>query len=54
VSCARPAGTGRRTLSQALIALPYYRRTNLAMARNARHVIQSVLAEVSGAASGRG
>ena len=34
-----------RTLSQALIALPYYRQTNLAMARNARHVIQTVLAE---------
>ncbi|MGW5093779.1 aminoglycoside phosphotransferase family protein [Streptomyces nodosus] len=38
-----------RTLSQALIALPYYRRTNQAMARNARHVIRTVLheAEVS-------
>ncbi|MEV4743265.1 aminoglycoside phosphotransferase family protein [Streptomyces sp. NPDC049555] len=34
-----------RTLSQALIALPYYRRTNPAMARNARHVIREVLAE---------
>jgi aminoglycoside phosphotransferase (APT) family kinase protein len=34
-----------RTLSQALIALPYYRKTNPAMARNARHVIQAVLAE---------
>lgn len=34
-----------RTLSQALIALPYYRRTNPAMARNARHVIRTVLAE---------
>ncbi|MCW7944382.1 phosphotransferase [Streptomyces hygroscopicus] len=34
-----------RTLSQALIALPYYRRTNPAMAHNARHVIQSVLGE---------
>ncbi|MFI1255461.1 aminoglycoside phosphotransferase family protein [Streptomyces netropsis] len=34
-----------RTLSQALIALPYYRRTNPAMARNARHVIRAVLAE---------
>ncbi|MEX2980944.1 aminoglycoside phosphotransferase family protein [Streptomyces sp. C36] len=32
-----------RTLSQALIALPYYRRTNPAMARNARHVIRAVL-----------
>ncbi|QIJ66240.1 aminoglycoside phosphotransferase family protein [Streptomyces sp. JB150] len=35
-----------RTLSQALIALPYYRNTNPAMARNARHVIREVLAEV--------
>ncbi|MFD7988844.1 aminoglycoside phosphotransferase family protein [Kitasatospora indigofera] len=35
-----------RTLSQALIALPYYRRTNRAMAENARHVIRAVLAEV--------
>jgi aminoglycoside phosphotransferase (APT) family kinase protein len=35
-----------RTLSQALIALPYYRNTNQAMARNARHVIREVLAEV--------
>ncbi|MEU6197341.1 aminoglycoside phosphotransferase family protein [Streptomyces sp. NPDC047061] len=34
-----------RTLSQALIALPYYRRTNPAMAANARHVIRTVLAE---------
>jgi len=34
-----------RTLSQALIALPYYRRTNPAMARNARHVIRAVLDE---------
>ncbi|AQS71348.1 aminoglycoside phosphotransferase family protein [Streptomyces pactum] len=34
-----------RTLSQALIALPYYRETNAAMAGNARHVIQAVLAE---------
>jgi len=34
-----------RTLSQALIALPYYRRTNPAMARNARHVIRVVLAD---------
>jgi aminoglycoside phosphotransferase (APT) family kinase protein len=34
-----------RTLSQALIALPYYRNTNPAMARNARHVIRTVLAE---------
>lgn len=33
-----------RTLSQALIALPYYRRTNPAMAGNARHVIRAVLA----------
>jgi len=32
-----------RTLSQALIALPYYRRTNSAMADNARHVIRAVL-----------
>jgi len=32
-----------RTLSQALIALPYYRRTNPAMAHNARHVIRAVL-----------
>ncbi|RLV04454.1 phosphotransferase [Streptomyces griseocarneus] len=35
-----------RTLSQALIALPYYRRTNPAMARNARHVIRAVLGEL--------
>jgi len=35
-----------RTLSQALIALPYYRKTNPAMAHNARHVIRTVLGEV--------
>lgn len=34
-----------RTLSQALIALPYHRGTNPAMARNARHVIRAVLGE---------
>lgn len=34
-----------RTLSQALIALPYYRGTNPAMADNARHVIRAVLDE---------
>ncbi|WP_030750100.1 aminoglycoside phosphotransferase family protein [Streptomyces sp. NRRL F-5135] len=34
-----------RTLSQALVALPYYRNTNPAMAHNARHVIRAVLAE---------
>jgi aminoglycoside phosphotransferase (APT) family kinase protein len=34
-----------RTLSQALIALPYYRRTNPAMAHGARHVIRAVLDE---------
>jgi aminoglycoside phosphotransferase (APT) family kinase protein len=34
-----------RTFSQALIALPYYRRTNPAMAHNARHVIRAVLDE---------
>ncbi|MFD9408075.1 aminoglycoside phosphotransferase family protein [Streptomyces sp. NPDC059989] len=34
-----------RTLSQALIALPYYRKTNPSMARNARHVIREVLAD---------
>jgi aminoglycoside phosphotransferase (APT) family kinase protein len=34
-----------RTLSEALISLPYYRKTNLAMARNARHVIRTVLGE---------
>nr|WP_307852102.1 aminoglycoside phosphotransferase family protein [Streptomyces sp. b94] len=34
-----------RTLSQALIALPYYRETNPAMAGNARHVIRAVLSE---------
>ncbi|WP_211274432.1 aminoglycoside phosphotransferase family protein [Streptomyces chattanoogensis] len=34
-----------RTLSQALIALPYHRRTNPAMAHNARHVIRAVLGE---------
>ncbi|MET9693704.1 aminoglycoside phosphotransferase family protein [Streptomyces sp. NPDC006514] len=34
-----------RTLSQALIALPYYRTTNPAMAANARHVIRAVLGE---------
>ncbi|UNO43548.1 aminoglycoside phosphotransferase family protein [Streptomyces sp. MST-110588] len=33
-----------RTLSQALIALPYYRETNPAMACNARYVIRAVLA----------
>ncbi|MFI6584092.1 aminoglycoside phosphotransferase family protein [Embleya sp. NPDC050493] len=31
-----------RTLSQAVIALPYYRTTNPAMADNARHVIRAV------------
>ena len=36
-----------RTLSQALIALPYYRTTNPAMAENARHVIRAVLDETS-------
>ncbi|MCH5675202.1 aminoglycoside phosphotransferase family protein [Streptomyces gilvus] len=34
-----------RTLSQAVIALPYYRETNPAMADNARHVIRAVLRE---------
>ncbi|MCX4545611.1 aminoglycoside phosphotransferase family protein [Streptomyces sp. NBC_01565] len=34
-----------RALSQALIALPYYRRTNPAMAANARYVIAAVLGE---------
>jgi aminoglycoside phosphotransferase (APT) family kinase protein len=34
-----------RTLSQALIALPYYRTTNPSMASNARHVIRAVLAD---------
>ncbi|MBO8191009.1 aminoglycoside phosphotransferase family protein [Streptomyces oryzae] len=34
-----------RTLSQALIALPYHRGTNPSMARNARHVIRAVLRE---------
>ncbi|OKK17269.1 phosphotransferase [Streptomyces sp. CB00455] len=34
-----------RTLSQALIALPYHRGTNPAMAGNARHVIRAVLEE---------
>ncbi|HET6634937.1 MAG TPA: aminoglycoside phosphotransferase family protein [Streptomyces sp.] len=34
-----------RTLSQALIALPYYRTTNPSMAHNARHVIHAVLAD---------
>ncbi|MFI7353892.1 aminoglycoside phosphotransferase family protein [Streptomyces avidinii] len=34
-----------RTLSQAVIALPYYRTTNPAMADNARHVIRAVLGE---------
>jgi aminoglycoside phosphotransferase (APT) family kinase protein len=34
-----------RTLSQALIALPYYRRTNPVMADNARHVIRTILDE---------
>ncbi|MEU9098673.1 aminoglycoside phosphotransferase family protein [Streptomyces sp. NPDC048361] len=32
-----------RTLSQAVIALPYYRTTNVAMAENARHVIREVM-----------
>ncbi len=32
-----------RTLSQALIALPYYRRTNPSMARTARHAIRAAL-----------
>lgn len=35
-----------RTLSQAVIALPYYRHTNPAMAANARHVIRAVLEEL--------
>ncbi|MET7439860.1 aminoglycoside phosphotransferase family protein [Streptomyces sp. NPDC005496] len=35
-----------RTLSQAVIALPYYRTTNPSMAGNARHVIRAVLEEV--------
>ncbi|THA51451.1 aminoglycoside phosphotransferase family protein [Streptomyces sp. A1136] len=35
-----------RTLSQALIALPCYRKTNPAMAHNARHVIRAVLEDV--------
>ncbi|MFI0904734.1 aminoglycoside phosphotransferase family protein [Streptomyces sioyaensis] len=34
-----------RTLSQALIALPYYRKTNPVMAHNARHVIRTVVGE---------
>lgn len=34
-----------RTLSQALIALPYYRTTDPVMAGNARHVIRAVLDE---------
>ncbi|MFM9368284.1 aminoglycoside phosphotransferase family protein [Streptomyces sp. Da 82-17] len=34
-----------RTLSQAVIALPYHRRANPAMADNARHVIRAVLDE---------
>jgi aminoglycoside phosphotransferase (APT) family kinase protein len=34
-----------RTLSQALVALPYYRLTNPSMANYARHVIRSVLEE---------
>ncbi|MEU9303411.1 aminoglycoside phosphotransferase family protein [Streptomyces sp. NPDC048269] len=34
-----------RTLSQALIALPYHRKRNPTMARNARHVIRAVLEE---------
>jgi aminoglycoside phosphotransferase (APT) family kinase protein len=37
-----------RTLSQALIALPYYRNCNPAMARNARHVIRTVLGGADG------
>jgi aminoglycoside phosphotransferase (APT) family kinase protein len=37
-----------RTLSQALIALPYYRRTNAAMADNARHVIHATIGGHSG------
>jgi aminoglycoside phosphotransferase (APT) family kinase protein len=37
-----------RTLSQALIALPYYRTTNQAMTANARHVLGAVLADVAG------
>ncbi|SEP49924.1 aminoglycoside phosphotransferase family protein [Amycolatopsis saalfeldensis] len=34
-----------RTLSQALISLPYYRERNPAMAENARHVIRAVLGD---------
>ncbi|EMD22026.1 phosphotransferase [Amycolatopsis azurea] len=36
-----------RTLSQALIALPYYRNTNPAMSGNARYVIRTVLRETA-------
>lgn len=36
-----------RALSQALIALPFYRTRNPAMARNARHVIREVLGDRS-------
>jgi aminoglycoside phosphotransferase (APT) family kinase protein len=32
-----------RTLSQAVVALPYHRTTNPAMAGNARHVIRAVM-----------
>lgn len=42
-----------RTLSQALIVLPYYRTTNPAMAGNARHVIGPVLDEGAGWRTGR-
>ncbi|WP_439679079.1 aminoglycoside phosphotransferase family protein [Embleya sp. MST-111070] len=34
-----------RTLSQAVIALPYYRETNRAMTTSARHVLAAVLGE---------
>lgn len=36
-----------RTLSQALIALPYYRTRNEAMAGNARHVVRAVLDDLA-------
>ncbi|MCW4457874.1 aminoglycoside phosphotransferase family protein [Microbacterium sp. MPKO10] len=36
-----------RALAQALVQLPYYKTTNLALATNARHVIAEVLAEAA-------
>lgn len=43
-----------RALSMALIQLPYYQHTNIAMATNARHVIREALADQRSQDSGTG